>query len=292
MRTAVTAGACVVLLAVGARADAPAPAPPDLDAEIAWARATWPGSFDSVHFHPPPLAKLRAWIARGPVPVYIFNDDFACRAAMLFPGEERRGNDAEPGPMAAKIPERSRVEDGRTVREVRYVTVDVELSSEDGSATEARGEDGRWSLTGSRGYGILTNYGALSSVDDRVARWDGERQVIRPYCGGPVEWLACAGGGERPCVRCEKVNVMIVSPRTRSGHSVSHGSRPVTCDDPCPQYPDSPSIKRLRALSARASLWTSQKQPLAAVPSLYRSREDCLREHPQVDENRRGSKRQ
>ena len=282
MRTAVTAGACAALLAVGARADAPLPAPPDLDAEIAWARASWPGDFEGLHFHAP-LAKLRGWVARGPAPVYIFNDDFACRAATLIQDDTRRGDDAEPRPMTAKIVGRSHVDGGRMLREIRYVTVDFELSSEDGFAIETRGEDGLWRVTESSGYGIPpTIYGALSSVDDRVARWGGQTQVIRPYCSGPVEWLACAAGGERPCVRCEKVRSMIVGPRSLYGHSVSHGSRPVTCNDPCPTYPENPSIKRLRALSARVSLWAAQEAPLAAVPSLYKSREDCLREHPRV----------
>lgn len=281
------AGACAALLTVGARAEAPVPATPDLDAEIGWARATWPGSFEGVHFHAP-IAKLRAWVARGPVPVYLFNDEFACRAATLFPSDPPRGDDAEPGPMVAQIADRSRVEDGRTVREVTYVTVDFELSRENGSATEARGENGLWHLTASRGYSIPpTIYGALSSVDARVARWGGEAQIIRAYCDGPVDWLACAGGGERPCVRCEKVSPMLVSPRSTVRRSVSHGSRPVTCQDPCPQYPESPSIQRLRTLSARASLWSAYKQPLATVPSLYRSREDCLRDHPQADRSRK-----
>ena len=275
------AGACAALLAFGARAEPPVPAPPDLGAEIAWARATWPGSFEGVHFHAP-IAKLRAWVARGPVPVYVFTDEFACRAATLFQDEERRGDAAEQRPMAAKIVGRSRVEGGRTVREIKYVTVDFELSSEDGSATEARGEDGIWHLIASQGYGIQTIYGALSSADARVARWGGSTQIIRPYCSGPVEWLACAGGGERPCDRCEEVRVMIVGALSLSGHSVSHGSRPVTCRDACPQYPESPSIKRLRLLSAHSALWVAKKGPLSAVPSLYKSREDCLREHPQV----------
>jgi hypothetical protein len=74
--------------------------------------------------------------------------------------------------MAAKIVGRTRVEDGRTVREVTFVTVDFELSLEDGSATKARDEDGQWRLVSSQGYGIPpTIYGALSSADDRVARW-------------------------------------------------------------------------------------------------------------------------
>jgi hypothetical protein len=285
MWTAVTAGAWAALLAVGASAEPPAP--PDLEVEIAWARANWPGAFDGLRVQAP-LAKLRAWVARGPVPVYLFNADFGCRAATLLPHEALRGDDAElsPGPMAAKIVGRSRLEDGRVLREVTYVTVDLELSREDGSAHEARDKDGRWRLADSSGYGLTTTYGALSSVDDRVARWAGERQVVRPYCSGPVEWLGCAGGGERPCVRCETVSAMSVSPGSLSGHSTSHGNRPVTCHDPCPKYPESPSVARLRALSARVSLWRARKEPLAAVPSIYKLREDCLRDHPRIDRRR------
>jgi hypothetical protein len=281
MRWAVMAGVCAVLLAFGARVEGEQPASPDLDAEIAWARATWPDSFEGVHFHAS-VAKLRAWVARGPVPVYIFTDEFACRAATLFPSAERLRDDAATRPMTLKIVGRSRAEGGRTVRDIKYVTVDVELSSEDGDATEARDENGQWHLIASQGYGLQTIYGALSSVDARVARWGGSRQIIRPFCGGPVEWLACAGGGERPCIRCEEVHVMIVAPTGLSGYSVGHGSRPVTCHDACPKYPESPSIERLRALSARTSLWVADEQPRSAVPSLYKSREDCVRDHPQV----------
>jgi len=286
MRTAAMAGACAALLAVSARADPPAPAPPDLDAEIAWARATWPENFEGVHFHAP-LAKLRSWVARGPVPVYLFNDDFACRAATLLPPEDAGA--ARPQPMMARIVGRRRIDEGRLLREIEYVTVDFELSgSDDGLAFEARGEDGRWRPDSASGYGLPPKiYGALSSVDDRVARWGGDAQVIRPYCSGPVEWLACPGGGERPCVRCDNVRATIVSARSEFHYSVSHGSRPITCHDPCPKYPENPSVKRLRALSARVSLWSAQKQPLAAVPSLYRSRGECLREHPQVDRSRK-----
>jgi len=240
MRTAVAAGACAALLAVGARAEAPEP---DLEAEIAWARATWPDRFEGLHFHAP-LAKLRAWVAHGPIPVFVFNDEFACQAATLFPYEAWRHEDVEPDEV------QPRVDEGRTVRDVRYVTVDFELSREDSSELEVKGQDGRWHYGGGSGYGFTMTYGALSFVDDHVARWGGDAQVIRPYCSGPVEWLACESGGERPCVRCEEVTPMVVSPGSLYGR-----------------------------LSARVSLWSPQKAPLRAVPSLYKSREDCLREH-------------
>jgi hypothetical protein len=281
------AGACAALLAAGARADAPVPPPLDIDGEIAWARANWPGAFDGLHFHAP-LAKLRAWVARGPVLVYFSNEDSACVAATLFPPEPPRGDGAEPGEMTAKFVGRTRVEDGRSVRDVMYATVGFYLSSEADSFTEARGKDGQWRLASSLESGFPPkSYGVLSSVDDRVARWGGKAQVIQPYCSGPVEWLACADGGERPCVRCEEVSPGIGSAGSEYLRSVSDGSRPVTCHDPCPQYPESPSIQRLRVLLARTWLWRAQKQRLASIPSIYKSRADCLREHPQADRSRK-----
>jgi hypothetical protein len=60
MRAALTAGAFAALVAFGARADEQVPPPLDIDGEIAWARANWPGAFDGLHFHTP-IAKLRAW---------------------------------------------------------------------------------------------------------------------------------------------------------------------------------------------------------------------------------------
>lgn len=283
MRGTAAAGVFVVLAAVTARAEAPAPASRDLQAEIAWARATWPDDFQGVHFHAP-LQKLRAWVAHGPIPVYLFTQDAACRAATLTPhGDPGTGNGG-PQPLTARLVGPARIEDGRAIRDVTEVVVDRELSQEDGSAHEARDQDGHWRLVDSSGYGVPpTVYGALSSVDDRVARWGGQRLIIRPVCSGPVEWLACAGGGQRPCVRCETVSVMIVGPLALAGRSISHGDRPVTCHDPCPRYPESPSVARLLALSARADLWRPLNDPPATVPSLYRSRADCLREHPQAD---------
>jgi hypothetical protein len=195
MRSA-AAGLFAALATLGARADAPAPAPPDLDAEISWARANWSPDFEGLHFHAP-LAELRAWVARGPVPLYLFNDDFACRAATLSPYR------ASPGD--ADAPARK---------------------DEDASASRAM-----------------------------TAKIVGPPRVI-------------------------------VSPRSLSGHSFNRGSRPVTCHDPCPKYPESASVKRLHALSARVSLWRAQKEPLSAVPNRYKSREDCLREHPQADRAR------
>ena len=192
------------------------------------------------------------------------------------------GDDAETRPMAAKIVGRTRVEGGRTVREIKYVTVDFELSSEDGFATEARGEDGIWHLIASQGYGIQTIHGALSSADARVARWggfDADHSALLQRSGRMAGMRGRGRAPVRPLRGGARDDCRALS---LSGHSISHGSRPVTCHDACPQYPESPSIKRLRLLSAHSALWVAEKGPLSTVPSLYKSREDCLREHPQV----------
>ena len=46
MRAALTAGAFAALVAFGARADEQVAPPLDIDGEIAWARANWPGAFE------------------------------------------------------------------------------------------------------------------------------------------------------------------------------------------------------------------------------------------------------
>ena len=195
---------------------------------------------------------------------------------------ERRHELVEQDDRSAQ-PARIVDEEGDRVREVTFIEVGLRLSREDETTTEARGADGRWKPWSSAGYGFEPIvYGALSSVDDRVARWDGDPMELYTYCRGPVEWLACPGGGERPCERCEEVSLRVGAPLSLGGRSRNYGKRPITCHDRCPDYPRSPDIARLHQLEARVQVWRPRKAPIARVPSLYRSREDCLREHPAV----------
>jgi hypothetical protein len=290
--TALLAGA----IGAGAHAGEPAGQPPDLWSEIAWARATWRDELKGLHFHGP-LANLLAWAPRrGSVAVFLYTEDFACRRATLTRAEppeiaednrdaENHGDVQRGWPaLILKINHRSRIdEEGDRVREVTFIEVGLRLSREDETTTEARGADGRWKPWSSAGYGFEPIvYGALSSVDDRVARWDGDPMELYTYCRGPVEWLACPGGGERPCERCEEVSLRVGAPLSLGGRSRNYGKRPITCHDRCPDYPRSPDIARLHQLEARVQVWRPRKAPIARVPSLYRSREDCLREHPAV----------
>lgn len=73
---------------------------------------------------------------------------------------------------------------------------------------------------------------------------------------------------------------MVTYPHSMWGHGHDHGNRPITCHDRCPDYPKSPDLDRLDRLTARVEIWRPRKAPVARVPSLYKFRDDCLREHP------------
>lgn len=270
------------LLASVVHADEPPRASYDLAGEIAWARAGWPGQLKGLHFHSP-LTKLRSWAPRkGSVAAYLFTDDFACLRVELSRDEPEQGDagDRPPG-LSAKIAERAHLRDGHRVREFTVVSIGQELSREDG-ATHLEGLDarGRWQPEESGGIGVPPFvYGALSYADDRVVRFDGVPQVLHAYCGGPTEWLACPTGGERPCERCEEVSLLFSEKNSLWGHHRNYGKRPVTCRDRCPRYPESPNKRRVEELAGRTNLWRARQAPLAKVPSLYKSRDDCRREH-------------
>jgi hypothetical protein len=266
------------LIATAGHAAAPAP---DQEKEIAWARARWPDELRGVHLHAP-LRKLLAWLPRsGAMNVYLYTGDFACRRATLSrrpPDED--AEEAPPPALVARVNGRPKMESGERVREVTLIDVGVLLSEEGGYTLEQQGSDGRWTdAGGGSGYGP-TVYGALSYVDDRVARWDGAAMELHAYCGGPVEWLSCPAGGERPCLRCETVDVVASELNAMTGHGFSHGDRPVTCHDACPTYPETPDLERLLALGGRVQPWQPRNARVSQIPSLYKSRDDCLRDHP------------
>jgi hypothetical protein len=150
----------------------------------------------------------------------------------------------------------------------------------DSWATQARTPDGSWEPEpeSSGGYGLPpSELGALTSVDDRVARFAGEPLQLTPYCAGPIEWLACSGGGEHPCERCDNVGLWLFRPAL-SGRGNSR--RRTACHETCPPYSPAPAMARLWALIARVTPWRPRHSPLARVPALYRVRDDCLRDHP------------
>jgi len=224
-------------------ADEPSKADYDLTSEIAWARESWPDDFKGMHFHSP-LAQLLYWAPhKGSVPAYLFTDDFACRRVELSRDEPERGAAVDTPPeLSGKINGRPYLRDGHQVRELTIVSIGQELFREDG-ATHVEGLDarGRWQPEESGGIGVPPIvYGALSYADDRVARFDGEPQVLHAYCSGPTEWLSCPTGGERPCERCQQVSLLFAE---KNSCGVTVGTM---ADAPSPATIDARGIPRAR----------------------------------------------
>jgi hypothetical protein len=291
----------VVALSFGAASHAgePAAAAPDLAGEIAWARATWPDTFADVKFETP-LATLLAWAPpRGERAAYLYTEDIACRAVGLERDRPEPFDDGTTEPattMTARLRGPTRIEHGREARSVKVLSVGDELTLDVGSfPTEEKDARGRWRRRPGTAIGIMPEqYGYLSHADESVARWDADPLRLRTACKGPTEPLACAGGGERPCQRCDRVLVYVVISRhdvivLGDGRTdatglersdLGRGPGPPTCHDPCPRAADGPDIARLRALVARVGMWRPGGRPAAEVASLYRSHADCVREHP------------
>jgi hypothetical protein len=185
--------------------------------------------------------------------------------------------------LEGKLITGTRIEDGHRVRDYMIMRIGAWLVLDSGfSGTESRGAEGRWRSDGyGGGTAEPTVYGALSSIDGRVAHFDGQPLQLVDFCAGPVEWLTCPSGGERPCERCEQIGVFLFDVGSKWGPlGRNYGKRPVTCHDACPRYPEDPAMARADRLAARVSLWRSDETPLAESATLYKSRAECLREHP------------
>jgi hypothetical protein len=249
----------------------------DLQAEIAWARSTWPSEFKGAHFHSP-LAKLLAWVRPGrTVVVYAYSPDLACSRVELTRDEE------PPGELVGRTGFRIQKENGKKTRSFHYLSIS-ELFVNEVCCSEDQewGPDNKWHTSASGGIGIEgVTYGALSYVDDHVARFDGEPLSIEHICDGPYEWLPCASGGERRCNRCEDIEPFLIEVGTMFGGGTETplGGHTVTCKDPCPSYPESKALARLNELKDHVSIWRPRGTTIATTPSLYKSIEDCRREH-------------
>jgi hypothetical protein len=267
----------VLLLSFASRAEETPT--PDLAREIAWARAGWPDEFKGVRFETQ-LPRLLSWVpGKGATAAYLFTREEACGRVEL---SRRQIGGSVRSALEGKLISSERIEDRHRVRDYTIVMIGDQLELESGfSGTESRGADGKWR---SEGYGggtaEPTIYGALSSVDGRVAHFDGQPLQLVDFCAGPVEWLTCPSGGEHPCERCEQVGVFLVDVGSSWTRGRDYGKRPVACHDACPTYSKAPAMARMDRLSVRVSLWRFAENPTAESATLYRLHADCLREHP------------
>ena len=253
----------------------------DLESEIAWARSTWPQAFEGVHFYSP-VAKLMAWVPSGrTIRVYAYSPNDNCRLVELA-----RDSNADSNPRAAtnltgKTGFRFGKHDGRRTRTFGTVLIGREFVNQRSCSWEEElGPDGRWHESMSSATpDVGETYGVLSYADHRVALFGGKPLFINGTCKGPFDWIPCADGGERPCNRCEEIDVMLTEGARLFADIPNFGGRPVTCNDRCPSYPDNPVSARLHALERHVSIWRPRGESVSKTPSLYKSLEDCLRDH-------------
>jgi hypothetical protein len=255
----------------------------DLKREIAWARLRWPGDLDGVRFGVR-TEKLLAWVPPGAsIDAWAYSPMHSCDLVKLHRISEGpaaiHGHDLLVGESIVY----TGVDHGREVRAWKSFSFGV-LFSEAGEALsrEERNADGTWVPMGQTGTIGLEDatYGVLSYVDANVARFGGTHLVLYAECDGPVAWLKCTGGGERPCVGCKKV---LVSPEEADAHydglGFMWGRRKPTCNEACPNRPPNPAIARLDELQSHVTIWRPSREPLAETPSLHRTLADCMRTH-------------
>jgi hypothetical protein len=250
----------------------------DLEREIEWASSTWPKTFGTVHFISP-VSSLMAWVPNGKaIRVYAYSPDHICRPVELMRDSDRESDPSGPTWLTGKIYLRY----GRTTRGHSLAFIGRQFSYQPNYyLEEKKGPDGKWHEQGtSAGPGGGVVYGILSYADDRIARFGGQPLFIHPICDGPLEWLPCPGGGERPCDRCENVGVELTEGAMRSVVVLGSGNRRATCNERCPLYPDNPTEARLYELAKHVSVWRERGDSVSEMPSLYKSLKDCHHEHP------------
>jgi hypothetical protein len=252
----------------------------DLKREIAWARATWPRDLAQLRFESP-IAKLVAWVPPGDsINVWAYSPAHKCAAIELRrvanPGPHRAAGE----PLEGKQILEQKVRKGTDYRLYQVFWIGALFTGNgDQLMWEERNAQGDWELTGSSGTSSESEpFGALSYVDSTVARFGGTPVVLHGRCVGPIRWLKCNGGGERPCVGCKQTEIDVETSDNYSEGGLFSPDRPATCHERFP--PDSnPALARLDTLQSRLRIWQPSGSPGAETPSLHRTLASCMRTH-------------
>lgn len=250
----------------------------DLGHEIAWARATWPRDLKNLRFGSP-TEQLVAWVPPdAAIQVWAFSPTHDCRPIEL----RRRADPRKSGePLVGKEILETKLKNGTESRLYRIFWIGTQFTGDgDQLGWEERDAQGTWRATGSSGTSSDSEpFGVLSHVDATVARFGGVPLALHGRCVGPIRWLPCRDGGERPCVGCKQTEVDVVE----ASASYSEGGlfspdRPATCHERCPSDPN-PALDRLQMLQSRVQVWQSSRATRAETPSLHRTLSDCMRTH-------------
>jgi hypothetical protein len=195
------------------------------------------------------------------------------------------GNGADTATLQGRVITEEKVVSGVRERTTFSATPGHWLHLESGGMTE-RFDGTEWAPVSGWGVGDGGSHIAvLSHVDAEIARWEGVGVELSAYCAGPIEALACASGGERPCDRCQNVGLVVHPYRPSSGRGFGHiGLSPriaATCAEPCPKV-ENEAIERVKSSEAFRDAWTlpaADERP-SPVPTLYRSEARCRRDSP------------
>jgi hypothetical protein len=263
--------ACLIL--VGARFVAAEPRY-DVQREIAWACHRWAIDLEGVRFGTP-TKKLLAWVpAGGSIEAWAFSPSHECDRIEL-----RRDGDELVGESIVY----KGVSQGRELRAWKvFAFGDVFAEGAEALRSETRDADGTWQPAGQTGTigRENTTFGALSYVDAAVARFGGTHLVLYAECAGPIEWLTCRSGGERPCIACQKISVTPVEANAYyDGLGFALGRRQPSCKERCPQRPPNPAVARVDELQSHVTIWQPSGEPLNETPSLHRTLAHCMRTH-------------
>ncbi|MFO0614955.1 MAG: hypothetical protein U0414_20365 [Polyangiaceae bacterium] len=242
---------------------------PDWNAELAWARATYPDLSDLRSDND--IGALLAWVPPGEETLlYLTAGPYRCAPTV---GRRATRDDQL---IALQIRSPERVVAGHRVRDFVDGQAGAVLRLGFGGGTEERGADGTWSPSAGWGASDVGNAGTLSGVEGDVAHFEGEAVRVEASCG-PIVSTPCAGGGSRACNACSEIHFdFTVLNGLRGFHKRS--TLADTCSDPCPIV-DNRDLTRVTALFAHEDvLYRPLKEDLPAA-RLYRTLSSCTRDH-------------
>lgn len=238
----------------------------DPAAELAWARERWPQALAPVDTERH-AAELSAWVSAGSeVKIWFTGEKLRCRPGVAKPS-------ATEGELDLKVFVTQKRTKGVRVRDFVSGTAGHLLWFGGGGGSERQLADGTWEESGAWGKSDQPPLGVLAHVDPVVAHFSGMLVDISAWCDGPLQQLACPGGGKRDCDTCKDVKLQIQERPMGMLGLGSMAARAATTDCACPDAPN-PDVARANALFRGLEAWTS-KAPGAGVVAVYRSAAAC-----------------
>jgi hypothetical protein len=269
----------------------------DGKAELAWAGGEWPDELEGVALAFP-SRRLLSWVPKGQtLKATIFSEHYDSAPVGLSRCEGKGC-----GYLVGRVVREQRIHGSRVEREIYEIALDDRISDEhDCAMLEWKDRRGQWHEDSS-GWGCSGHHPpepVLSFIDNSKAIYAGEPLVLHGVCAGPKGWRPCARGGERRCDTCKAVGLDIEVGGADPVLTIEAEERVdglhQRCDEACP-VSTNPSIERLRILGEHVRHRGADVTSAGGLPSLwrpsqdadpagvYKSKQDCRREHPRTRE--------